>query len=176
MFSYEMFINKMQRFSEEKVKNVVYANWYGNTILIFLIFLVIFDFLNVVVARINITLYYFIYFTLLFVLFFYIGSRKAGLALTENRVVYVKFKHLGYNEKEVHEIRYDKIKYLTVRKVFYMTMVNMSFLSNTGRLEKVKVLFSSNMIGPGAKEFKKNSKEIYTKLKEVQKVLDKGDF
>lgn len=176
MFSYEMFINKMQRFSEEKVKNVVYANWYGNTIILFLIFLVIFDFLNVVVARINLTLYYIIYFTLLIGLFLYIGSRKAGLALTENRIVYVKFKHIGYREKEVYEIPFDKIKYLTVRKIFYMTMVNVSFLSNTGQLKRVKVLFSSNMIGPGASKFRENSKEIYAKLKDVQRIVDKGDF
>lgn len=176
MFSYESFISKMQRFSEEKVKSVVYGNWYGNTIVIMVIFLICYDILNFFVGRFSRPLYYSLFLIGLCFLTIYFSGRKAGIALTENRIVYVKFGHIGFKEKDVFEIPYDKIKYITVRKILFFNTVNMSFISNTGKLEKIKVLFSSILIGPGHSKFKKNSKEVYDELKKIQKVIDKGDF
>ncbi len=175
-FSFEMFKNKMQRFSEEKIKSVVYANWYGNTILLIVIYLFIFDFLKYFIARLNLGLYYFLYIISLIIFVLYLYTRKAGFALTENRLVYVKFKHIGYKEKEVYEVMLDNIRYITVRKLFYIRIVKLSFISETGRLVKVRALFSSNVLVPGAAEFKKNSRDFYNALIEIQKVIDKGDF
>lgn len=176
MFSFEMFINKMQRFSEEKVKSVVYANSYGNFGIAFIVSLVLLDLLNLFVARLNVYLYYFLFIVFVLALFVFISGRKVGLAITENRVVYVKFNFIGYKEKEIFEVPFDNIKYITVRKILFMRFLKMSFISNIGKLERIRLVFSSVMIGPGSNKFKENSKEVYKRLVEVQKVVDRGDF
>lgn len=176
MFSYEMFCNKMQRFSEEKVKNTVYAYWYGNTIKIFLVMIVLFDILRLLIGRVNGTLYYVLTICIVFIVFGYISSRKAGVSLSDNRLIYVKFGHIGYREKEVFEIPFEKMKALTVMKFFNVRLVKMSFISNQGRLEKKRFYFSSVLLGRNYREYKENSQRIFEKLVEMQKILDRGDF
>lgn len=176
MFSYESFINKMQRFSEEKVKYVVYGNVYEHIFTIIIVFLLFFNFLNIFIGKYSRFLYYFLFFIGLIILMLYLSGKKAGLALTENRIVYVKFGLIGFKEKEVYEILYSSIKYITVRKILFFNTVNVSFISNDGKFKKIKVLFSSFMIGKGFNKYKNNSKQMYDELKQIQKVIDKGDF
>ena len=51
-----------------------------------------------------------------------------------------------------------------------------SFLDDLGTLQRKKIYFNYKKIGPGSSNYNENSKEIYIKLIEIQKVLDKGDF
>lgn len=176
MFSYEMFCNKMQRFSEEKIKNTVYAYWYGNTIKIFLIMIVFFDILRLLIIRVNVPLYYILTTCIVLIVFGYISTRKAGLSLSENRLIYVKFGHIGYREKEVFEIPFLKIKDLTVMKFLNIRFVKISFISNQGKLERKRFYFSSVLVGKNYKQYKESSQQIFEKLVEMQKVLDRGDF
>lgn len=176
MFSFESFRHKMQKNSEEKVKDVVYATWYGNTWIVILILLFLSDLVRLLLMKVNIYLFWMVYLSLALIAGVYMGTRKAGVALSESRVIYVKFKHIGYKEKEIYEVPFDKIKSLTVRKFLNTRFVKMSFISNMGKYVQVKYMFSSFMIGPGSSEFKKNSENVYKALKNLQKVIDKGDF
>ncbi len=178
MFGYENFKAKMQRNSEEKVQNVLYASWYGNTIYVFLIMVIFINFIGILMGRMGVdrVLFVCVYFFIVFAAGVYVGTRKAGLALSESRVTYVRFRHFGFREKEVFEIPYEKIKSLTVVKFLNVRLVKMSFISNTGRFERVKFLFSSFLVGPGSGDFKRDGEKIYNRLRELQKVIDRGDF
>lgn len=175
MLSFEMFLHKMQKNSEEKIKYAVFANWYGNTLVALAICLVLYDLVRLV-AYVNYGLFIFLYFLILFLLFFYIETRKAGLALTENRYVYIKFKHIGYREKEVFEIPFENIRSITTHKFLNLRIVKMSFISNIGKLEKIKFVFNTTRMGIDKKRVAENSLKIYEELEQLQKVLDRGDF
>lgn len=176
MFSYESFKNRMKRNSEEKIKNVIYTSWYGNTILIIFSLILVVEILSYTIARINPFLYIVLYLLLFSLTIIYICTRKAGLAITENRIVCVIFNHLSFKEKEVHEILKDKIKSISVHKFLYIRFVNLSFINSTGKLEHKKLYFSSFMFGSNNKEFKESSNAIYDELKLLQKKIDRGDF
>ena len=98
------------------------------------------------------------------------------MALSENRLIYVKFGHIGFKEKEVFEIPFSNIKSLTVKRILNYRLVKVSFISNKGKLEIKKFYFSTFMLGKKSKGYNESSKQIYDKLVEVQKVLDRGDF
>ena len=176
MFNYDFFKSKMQRNSEEKIKKAVYASWYGNTWMILLFLLVFADILKVLMMRCSPRAYVFVYLIVAFLFGIYIGTRKAGLAISKSKLIYVKFKHFGYVEKDVFEIPFEKIKAITVRKILNMRLVKLSFISNLGKFEKVKFLFSSVMVGSYYREYKQASEEIYEELKKQEKIIDKGDF
>ena len=176
IFSFESFCNKIKRNSEELVRYVVRGAWYGDTIKAFLIFCFFNYFFFLTVLSYSVALYYILYVVILMILVFYIATRKMGFGLSKNNFVYVRFKHFGFKEKEVYEIPFDKIKYLSVRKVFGFIFVKMSFLSNEDRFERIKFYYSSIIVGFSISEHRKNANEIYKKLKEIEKVLDRGDF
>lgn len=175
MFSYENFRLKMQRYSEEKVKEVVYASWLGNIWVLLLIIILLSDLLTLFLRSYS-NVFWFTYFIILFILFVFAVAKKAGIALSESRIILVKFGTFGYREKEVYEVKFSAIKALTVYKIFSMRIVKISFIDSTGKFKKIKLNFSSFMIGPGSSAFKKNSQDTLNRLIELQKVIDKGDF
>jgi len=83
--------------------------------------------------------------------------------------------HLSFKEKKVFEIPLEKIRSLTVNKIFNFIIVKISFISNMGNLEKIKCMFNSFILG-SSKEYKKNKEELYKFLKETEKIIDRGDF
>lgn len=176
MFGFESFKNIMKKYSEENIKNVTYALWYGNTIKIILFSVIFVEFLYFIIYPLNPILYTLLYILTFCISLFYISTRKAGLAITENRVVCVIFRHLGFKEKEVHEILKKNIKAISTHKLFFYRFISISFINNTGRYAHKKLFFSSVMIGPGSQEFKINSQKIFTEIQEMQKILDRGDF
>lgn len=178
MFSYENFRMVMQRYSEEKVKDVVYAALLGNIWVLLLVIILLSDFLRLLMMYLKASsnVFWIAYFIIIFVLCIFTVARKAGIALSESRITLVKFGRIGYREKEVYEVNFSNIKALTVYKIFNIRIVKISFIDNTGRFKKIKLEFSSFMVGPGSREFKKNSQNTFNRLVLLQKVIDKGDF
>jgi hypothetical protein len=54
------------------------------------------------------------------------------------------------------------------------TRLRISFISDEGKLEKQKYIFSTFILGNN--EQQDNARKLTEKLIEVQKVIDKGDF
>lgn len=175
MFHYENFKKAMQRYSEELVQEVVYASWYGNTWFLLLIFIISFDFLRLFLIH-YLTIYGILYIFFLFCFVFYINTRKVGVAISEKKITYVQFKLFGFKDKKVYEIPFCKIRMISVGKFMHFRKVKLSFISSIGKLETIRFLFSTYVIGKDAKSFKENGDGIYKKLEDMQRVLDKGDF
>ena len=174
MRKYQEITKLVKKFSEEKVENVIFGEWTKYTWVVILIFLLVYDLSITLFGRLGLQKWLFIVLIIFFIFSIYLNTRKIGLGITKNRLIYVKVSHFGYKEKKVFEIPYDKIRFIDVRKFFSLVYVKISFISDVGRLEKLKFNFHTFMIG--SEEFRKNSKAIYTRLVEVQKVVDKGDF
>lgn len=174
MRNYQEIVKLVKKNSEEKIDYAVFGVWTEYTFLAFLIFLFVYDLSIVLFGRFGIQVWLFIVLIMIFMFSLYFRTRKVGIGVTKNRVVYVKVSHLGYKEKKIFEIPYEKIKYIDVRKKLYLVFVKITFISDIGKLEKVKFNFSTFMAG--SEDFKKNSIGVYTKLVNVQKVIDKGDF
>lgn len=171
IFGYDSLLMKFRENSEEKVKSAVFCIWYGNTIKVFCLSI----FLLCIIALIpNEVVFYMLYFILFLFLMVYLGTRRSALGLTKNNFVYIRFKHLFYKPKEVYEIPFDNIMDIKLKKIFGTSYVVMTFISNQKKFRRVKFRFSSLVLG--MLEQKKTSKEIYDKLREIQKVIDRGDF
>ena len=103
-------------------------------------------------------------------------SRKIGFGMAEDKFVYVKFNHIGYKEKEFFNIPFENIRYLDVKKRFGSVMFRMSLIDHTGKFRRLNITFAPLVFGFSVTEQKYSGFEIYNKLIEIQKVLDRGDF
>ena len=100
---------------------------------------------------------------------------KVGLAINDEMMFLEYFTKFGYKAKNLYDIPYDKIKYISVYKFFNIVYIKVSFV-NQKRFEQLKIMYSLNVLGLRKSKQKENGKAIYDKLVEVQKVIDKGDF
>lgn len=176
MINYGRYLKLMDDYSEEKLKNKIICNWYGNTFLILFLVIFLVEFMYSFLFRYNYQLYILFYVLLLLIMFGYLVTRKAGFGITENRIVYVKFKHLGIKINKFEEVPFEKIRNINVRKFLGVRMIFISYISSQGKLEKVKIYFPKKYFGFNSDEIMNNRKEIVNKLEEMQKVLDRGDF
>lgn len=174
MRKYQEISKLVKKFSEEKVEHVIFGEWLKYTWLAFFIFLCTYDLSLTILWKFGIQIWIIVFLVIFVIYATFLNTRKVGIGISKNRLVYVKVSHLGYKEKKVFEIPYDKIKYIDVKKIFTLIIVKMTFISDVGRLEKIKFGFHTFMIG--SENFRKDSKAIYDKLVEVQKIVDKGDF
>lgn len=174
MRKYQKIIKVLKELSEEKVNHILYGMWTKNTLLYIAIFLLLYELSTVVLFAFGRLVWFILVMIMFVILMFFLLSRKVGIGITENRFIYVIFKRIGYKEKRIYEIPYDKIRYIDVKKRLGSVIVKMSFISDVGKLERIKFNFKTIMIG--SENFNKSSKEIYEKLLNVQKIVDKGDF
>lgn len=174
MKKYQRINRILKELSEERLIHTLYGMWTQNTLLYILIFLLLYDMSTGIYLAYGFVIWFIIAFMMYLILMFLLLFRKVGIGITENRFVYVVFKRIGYKEKRIYEIPYEKIKYIVVKKFLGSVSVRMSFISDVGKLEKIKFNFKSIMIG--SENFNVSSKAIYQKLLEVQKIVDKGDF
>lgn len=175
--SYEGFCNKVNKFSGEKCKNVVLAKYHDNVLIISL-FVTFFTYYSLYMVIFSGYKWFFLVLCIPIVIWvlFMLLSRKIGFGMAEDKFVYVKFNHLGYKEKEFFNIHFENIKYLDVKKRFGAVSFKMSLIDHTGKFRKINVSFASMVLGFNVVEQKYNGIEIYNKLMEIQKVLDRGDF
>lgn len=176
MFSYEYFLKKMNKCSDDKIEYGVFGGWYGNTLYAIIIFLIIryvvFHLLRNISFKIGMSILILLWIGLIL----YLVNRRCGMGIGKKRLVYIIFKPFTRSEKRIYDIPYEKIKYLDVKKILGINFVKMSFISDIGKIKRIYCFFSSFNIRKDSIEFNKSSKEIVNKLLEMQKVLDKGDF
>lgn len=173
IFSFESFCNKVKNCTNNILSSIVFGNWYGNTLILIVVFFILNYFMSIMIP--NFIVYIICYCLLLILFLFLVINRKIGFGMGKNGFVYVIFSCF-YKPKKVYEIPFDNIKYLVVRKNFSVTLVNMSFIDKDGRLKKIKFRFNTMVFGLSTHEHKKNSLNIYNKLIELQKQIDRGDF
>lgn len=174
IFSFESLKNKIQNESKEIISNVVLAKSYGNNCLLIFLYLFI-NYYLLFIPVISMYVYYAEFFVVLVIFYIIFSSKKVGIGLSKNSLIYVKFG-LSYKTKKVYNVPLDSIKYLDVKKVLNLTLVNMSFIDSDGHFVKLKFYYTGIVIGLSTTLQKKNGLLISKKLKEIQKVLDKGDF
>ncbi len=174
MFNYESLINKMQKISKTKSEDIVYCNNETNNWKTLGIILVVLYFLFLLCR--NKMLVIFIYIILFIFMFLFIALRKASILLTEDKVFIVLFKPLGLVEDKIYELPLSRIRFLDVKSNFLFRKLKISFISDEGRLTKLKLRFASVLYSPGSKDYKPISKRVLTRLIEIQKIIDRGDF
>ena len=104
MFNLYKYLKLIDEYSEEKVKSKIFCSWYGDTIKILLVAIFIDAFFFPILTRYSYNYYLIFYFFIILGMFYYLVTRKAGLGLTENRLVYIRFKRLGMGIKKIEEI------------------------------------------------------------------------
>ncbi len=176
MFNYDNLKNIIKKNTNEKIKNVIYTSWYGNTIKFIILIIFIVEILLFTISHFSLILYLILYVAILIFSIVYITTRKAGLALTENNLVCVIFYHLKNSPKETYEISKKELKNISVHKILYLYFVSLSFIDKTGRLKTKKLYFSTFMPGSHSKEYKENCLQIYQELLEIEHIMEKGDF
>lgn len=174
IFSFESLKNKVKKESKDSIREVILAKRYGNNcLLIFLYLLINYYLLFIPVSSMYVYYIEFIAFLIIFCLIF--NSKRVGIGLGKNSLVCVKFG-LSYNVKKVYDVSLDSIKYLDIKKFLSLTLVNLSYIDKDGKFVKLRFFYNNIVIGLSTTEQKKNGLVITKKLKEIQKVLDKGDF
>ena len=176
IFGIESILGMLKRNCSEKILGGMYTKWYGNTWLAIIITLIVNDIFIVIFHYTIPVLTLVSPFVVLIGLYCYLVSRRSVFGVADNSFVYIKLKKVLFKEAEVYEIPIDKIRYLDVKKILFMTFVNLYFISDIGKFKKVKFSYTALSIGFDRKEFKKNYQIVSDKLFGIQKVLDKGDF
>ena len=176
IFGFESLLGLVRKNSEENIKNIIYGNWYGTTILALFIYLIVNELLLSILKNFPITIYYIAISTLTFCLILYLSSRRAVIGCGKNNFIFLKLSFIRLKAKEVNEIPYEKIKSIDLKKFLIFYFLKISFINNTGKFQKIKIAFSSFVFGLNNSEYKKSFKEVVNKLTEYQKILDKGDF
>ena len=176
IFGFESLLGVVRKNSEENIKNVVFCNWYGTTILALFIYLIINELLFAVLKNFPIAIYYIAISILTFCLILYLSSRRAVIGCGKNNFIFLKLALIRLKATEVKEIPYEKIKSIDLKKFLIFYFLKISFINNTGKFQKLKITFSSFVFGLNNSDYKKSFKEVVNKLTEYQKILDKGDF
>lgn len=174
-FSFDSFVLKLKKYSQNKIKEVVCGTWYGNTILVIILTIIIY-YMGCMIFRLNHILSIVFYIFLLFIIVIYISSRKIGFGLGDKGFCYGKSKILKGDFYKFSDIPFERIKYIDVKNFFSFTFVKMSFISDDLKLEKILFCFNTYVFGFNLNEHKKNAIIIRKKLEDIQKIVDKGDY
>lgn len=174
-FSFDSFVLKLRKYSQNKIKEVVCGTWFGNTILVIVLSILIY-YMGCMIFRLNRILSIAFYIFLLFILVIYILSRKIGFGLGDKGFCYGKAKIFKGDFYKFSDIPFERIKYVDVKKFFSFTFVKMSFISDDLKIEKILFCFNTYVFGFNLNEHKKNAIIIRNKLEEIQKIVDKGDY
>jgi len=173
-FSFDRFCNIVKRDSPSKLDLIVFANnvkgYLKGIISIFVVFLILFS------GSLKLQVAFGIYIIYVFLLTLIMTSRKMGIGLNDKMIFVNCLNFLGNKSRKVYDIPLDKIKYISVYKIGYINYVKLSFISNEQKFVQLRFVFSNIILGPWHSKQKENAKMMYNRLKEIQKVIDKGDF
>lgn len=167
-------LKKMFKFLNEDVKEYVLASIKFNVLYAIIAYLVLFDLCTMISVRINATLGIVLIFLLSFFMCLVLFSRRAAIGIYDDGLLIINLKAIKVESKKVYNVPIDKIRSITVSKYGLGAKLKISFISEDGVLEKKKYSFSTFIIGSA--ERKKFAEDVYKKLVEIQKVIDKGDF
>ena len=177
IIGFDAFVNKVIKASGEKCKHVVYASYSDKIVLIFFLYMFYTSYTFNMITYSSYPLVFLVLYILITIfVVFMLTSRKIGFGMTDSRFIYVKFKHIGFKPRQIYDIVFDNIKRVDLRKFMGVTYVKLSFIDETGRLKRIKFRYSPTVLGLDKTQQKSNGIEIYNKLRELEKVLDRGDF
>lgn len=162
--------------TEGKIQYAIKGYWYKNAVIITLIILMIIEAIFSIFPKIPKTFFFISYDIVILVSLIYILTRKCAFGYANDRYTFIQYSHFGYNINKVYEIPINKIRYLNLKKIFNLRIINISFIANTGKLTRIKFYYSTIRIGSNFKKYKNNANNIYNLLREKEKELDKGDF
>ena len=167
-------LKKMLKFLDDSVKEYVLANIKFNFLYVIIAYIVLFDVCTMISVRINATLGIVLIFLISFFMCLLLFSRRAAIGISDDGLLILNLKMFKVESKKVYKIPMDKIRSITVTKFGLGVNLKLSFISEDGVLERNKYKFSTFVIGSA--ERKKFAEDVYKKLVEIQKVIDKGDF
>lgn len=174
MRNYQKITKIVNDYSEEKVEHAISGLWNPNAWLIVIFFIFVYDFLMNMLYVFGYIPWICCMIMIIVGFFWYIQTCRMGIGLTNNTIMYIRFSRFRLKPKDINQIQLDKIKYIDVRRQFGNTYVRIHFISETGKLKKIKFAFSKVLLG--SETFRKNSLAITERLVEIQKIVDKGDF
>lgn len=166
------FLNCLQKHSEEKIDNGVYATFQTNLgktfLIIFLLWVLVLNFLSKLfgIAFIISVGYY----------FWFLCDNIGALGITENKIIIVRVNYFTHKVKEAYEVRKDALKNVEIKKGWLISKVKISFVDEVGRFRQLKIVYGRWLVGKGFRNQKENAKVIYEVLRNEQKIIEKGDF
>ena len=175
IFGYESFLYIFKKNCDKKVLRAVYGNTKGPVISYVIVTFFLSVFFLFGFARIAMWLGFLLAVFCYVGLFAIIATRRMGLGLTEDGLVYLRLRLINQKPKEVVVIPFDNIRYLNVKKFIMTTHVTISFIGEDGKFRRIKLLYNALAIGFSTQQ-EMNGNFIREKLQEIQKVLDRGDF
>ena len=158
----------------KKYKHIAIGSIREHLLKIIIIYLVAFDLAVMLSVRVHQGLGSIVMFILTMICAFIAFCRSVGIGINDDTLMFIRLKTFKFEAKKVFEIPFDKIRSITVKKGLLNTSLKISFISNEGKLEKQKYVFSTFILGNN--EQQDNARKLTTKLMEIQKVIDKGDF
>lgn len=167
-------MKKMFKFLNENVKEYVFAGVKCNLLYLLIGYIIAFDVCGLIATRVNLKLGMFLIFIIFVVVPVVVFTRKASIGIGVDELMILHLKAFKVEVKKSFNIPVDKIRSITVRKIFSSVSLKISFISEEGKLEQKKYGFSTFIIGSA--ERREFAEKVYKKLVEIQKVIDKGDF
>ena len=156
------------------VKQYVIANIGFNLLKVIIIFLIMFEVCALISTYINVVLGSSLIFVSTLAMSFVLFTRLACIGITNDELYILHLKTLKLEEKQIYKVPIGKIRNITVRKMLFTVSLKISFISEEGKLEKMKYKFTTFAIGKN--EVRDFANIVYKKLVDIQKIIDKGDF
>ena len=177
--NYNRFEGRIMKRSSINLDGVVYATRREKNFFIVIGMLCIADLLFSFLVRVagltKLTSYH-IMLAFVFLTIIFLSTRRAGVGIGFKFLFYGKYSNLLFRELSVEEISFDKIQYLDVKKIGPYVSVKMSYVNKDGKLKEGSFSFLTFIAGKAKKRYKNSAMLVYDRLRELQKVLDKGDF
>ncbi len=176
MLMYQKLKSMLKKIGSEKISNVVMGSYSGNT-LYYIGAIVLCLIITTNLSRIFYPFVMYIIFLIsVFIICSLMLSRRMALGISENKILIVILGHVKLKDKDIYEFLTDRIRYITVNKILGTVRIKISFISDEGRLKKIKLSYNTWGLFVGATEYKEDALKIYNRLKEIEKIVDKGDF
>lgn len=167
-------MKKMIKFLNENIKEYVFAGVKCNILYLLIGYVIAFDLCGLIAARVNLYLGMSLIFVISVIVPFMVFTRRACIGIGKDEFLILHLKSFKLEVKKSFNIPVDKIRSITVRKFLGSVSLKISFISEDGILEQKKYGFSTFIIGSA--ERRSYAEKVYSRLVEIQKVIDKGDF
>ncbi len=169
MNSFEAMLNSVKKYSSSKLDCIVIGNNLKDYLKVLLSIPIVFMLLIMFIR--NLYVFFILYFLYVVVISFLFGSRKVGIGINDNMLFLEYFNKIGFAPKEMYDVYFDNIKYISVYRLMGMTYLKVSFISNDNKFVQAKLLYVRTL-----RKQKDSFEKMNKLLSDLQKVKDKGDF
>ena len=168
---------RVRKVASTNMDYIVYARHRESNFRDFLIFLIIADLTSFILSRVVGNQVAFPMMLLVIYLgVFYIFSKRAAFGISYKNIIYAKFSNFLFRDLGHEEVDLEKIQYLDVKKKLLSYSFKMSYISPKGKLKEISFSCPKFLVDKSNKRYQNNLKNVYERLADLQKVLDKGDF